>query len=50
VIDLAKSKDIDNNNKHNATLDKLEDGKEDLTASSTTLHNLDDINQFLDNV
>jgi hypothetical protein len=49
VIESADSEDIDSNDKRNTALDKLEDGPEDLTVSSTTLHNLDDVNKFLDN-
>jgi hypothetical protein len=46
-IDSAESEDIDSDNKRDAALDKLEDGLEDLTASSTTLHNSDNVNKFL---
>jgi hypothetical protein len=49
VIDSAESKDIDSNNKHDAALDKLEDSPENLTVSLTTLHNSDNVNEFLDN-
>jgi hypothetical protein len=49
VIDSADSKDIDSNDERNTALDKLEDGPEDLTVSSTTLHNLNNIDEFLDN-
>jgi hypothetical protein len=48
VVDSAESEDIDSDDERDAALDELEDGPEDSTASSTTLHDSDDVDEFLD--